>query len=64
MPEGPELRIASIFINEVSFKTIFGGRIVKGEKATKLVDVTFEAESYTIHAESRGKELKVKFTIK
>ena len=60
MPEGPELRLSSIFINEVSSKYTFGGKVVKGEKATKLDDVPFEADTYTINAESRGKELKVR----
>ena len=59
MPEGPELRIASDFINQIASKYTFSGPIVKGEKATKLNDVPFEADTYTINAESRGKELKV-----
>ena len=61
MPEGPEVRIASNFINQLASKYTFGGRIIKGEKATKLDDVPFEADTYTIKAESRGKELKVRF---
>ena len=59
MPEGPEIRRYCNLINEVS-KNTFGGKIVKGEKATKLDEVPFEADSYTISAESRGKELKVR----
>ena len=59
MPEGPEIRIASMFINQVASTHTFGGKVLKGEKATKLVDVPFDAKEYTINAESRGKELKV-----
>ena len=59
MPEGPEIRIASMFINQVASTHTFGGKVLKGEKATKLVDVPFDATEYTLNAESRGKELKV-----
>ena len=61
MPEGPEIRIASIFINQVASTHTFGGKVLKGEKATKLADVPFEATEYTLNAESRGKELKVTY---
>ena len=59
MPEGPEIRLASNFINQVASKYTFGGKVVKGEKATKLAEVPFDAKEYKIHAEARGKELKV-----
>ena len=62
MPEGPELRLASIFINKVASTNLFSGKVVKSDLATKLVDVPFEAETYAIQAESRGKELKVHLT--
>ena len=61
MPEGPEIRLASNFINKVATCNVFGGKIVKGEKATKLDDVPFKADEYEVKAESRGKELKVSF---
>ena len=63
MPEGPEIRIASMFINQVASTHTFGGKVLKGEKATKLADVPFEATEYTLNAESRGKELKVTYSI-
>ena len=63
MPEGPEIRIASMFINQVASTHTFGGKVLKGEKATKLVDVPFDANEYTINAESRGKELKVTYSV-
>ena len=59
MPEGPEIRLASNFINLVASNNTFSGKVIKGEKATKLVEVPFEAKEYTINAEPRGKELKV-----
>ena len=62
MPEGPEIRIASMFINQVASTHTFGGKVLKGEKATKLVDVPFDAKEYAINAESRGKELKVTYS--
>ena len=62
MPEGPEIRIASMFINQVASTHTFGGKVLKGEKATKLADVPFEATEYTLNAESRGKELNLQYT--
>jgi len=59
MPEGPEIHIAARFINQVSAKHKFGGPIVKSEVSTKNPDVNFLAKHYKIHAEARGKELKV-----
>jgi len=59
MPEGPELRIAANFINQVASKHLFTGKVIKSDLATKLCEVPFEAETYSLQAESRGKELKV-----
>jgi hypothetical protein len=59
MPEGPELRLASQFVNKVASKHLFSGPVVKSVLASKLPEVPFEAESYALHSESRGKELKV-----
>jgi len=59
MPEGPELHMAARFINKVAKNHKFGGKIVKSEVSTKNPDVTFSAKSYSISAETRGKELKV-----
>eukprot|EP00090_Calanus_glacialis_P009143 TRINITY_DN17510_c0_g1_i2.p1 TRINITY_DN17510_c0_g1~~TRINITY_DN17510_c0_g1_i2.p1 ORF type:complete len:396 (-),score=126.42 TRINITY_DN17510_c0_g1_i2:112-1299(-) len=59
MPEGPELHMAARFINQVAKHHKFGGRIVKSEVSTKNPDVDFDAKSYLISAETRGKELKV-----
>ena len=62
MPEGPELRMTAMFINQVASTHVFGGKIIKGEKATKLEDVPFEAGAYAVKAEPRGKEVKVHLT--
>jgi len=59
MPEGPEIHMAARFINRVSALHSFTGKVVKSEVSVKNPDVKFEALSYTISAEARGKELKV-----
>lgn len=59
MPEGPELRLAANFINQVASKHLFTGKVIKSDLATKLCEVPFETETYSLQAESRGKELKV-----
>jgi len=59
MPEGPELRLAANFINKVASQHLFTGKVVKSDLATKLCEVPFEAETFSLQAESRGKELKV-----
>ena len=59
MPEGPEIHMAARFINKVSAVHSFTGKVVKSELSVKNPDVEFEALSYTISAEARGKELKV-----
>ena len=45
MPEGPELRLAANFINKVASQTLFTGKVVKSDLATKLVEVPFEVSS-------------------
>jgi hypothetical protein len=60
MPEGPEIRTAANFINKVCETTTFSGPVIRGELAIKLPLVNFNADSYTLRAEARGKELKVK----
>ena len=59
MPEGPEIHMAARYINQVAKHHKFGGKIVKSEVSTKNPTVDFSASLYNIHAESRGKELKV-----
>ena len=60
MPEGPEIRTAANFINKVCESHVFGGPVVRGPLAVKLPLVDFAAVEYTLRAEARGKELKVK----
>jgi hypothetical protein len=38
----------------------FSGRVVRGPLAVKLPEVNFSALRYTLKAEARGKELKVR----
>ena len=62
MPEGPELRLAANFVNKVAAQHLFCGKITKSELAIKPThhpEVPFEAKSYSVFAESRGKELKL-----
>ena len=62
MPEGPELRLASIFVNKVAATHTFSGKITRSELATKPnhhPEVTFNVKNYSLFAESRGKELKL-----
>ena len=44
MPEGPELRIAANFINQVASKHLFTGKVIKSDLATKLCEVPFEVK--------------------
>ncbi|XP_064086412.1 endonuclease 8-like 1 [Macrobrachium nipponense] len=62
MPEGPEIFLASLFINTVSKGRSYGGRVVKSEVSTKNPDVEWDFEKYHISAVARGKELKVTLT--
>ena len=59
MPEGPEIRTAANFINKVCETQTFSGPVVRGPLAVKLPLVEFAADSYSLRAEARGKELKV-----
>ncbi|XP_069984635.1 endonuclease 8-like 1 [Penaeus vannamei] len=59
MPEGPEIYLASRFINLVSKSRIYGGQVVKSEVSTKNPDVPWAAKHYRVTATARGKELKV-----
>ncbi|XP_046366820.2 endonuclease 8-like 1 [Haliotis rufescens] len=61
MPEGPELHLASRFVNFVCKGRVFAGEIMKSE-VHKSKDVSWEHEGYTISASSRGKELKLTLT--
>ena len=56
MPEGPELQLASTFVNEVSEGRLFGGPVQKSP-VSKSCDVDFTSPTYSITSESRGKEL-------
>ncbi|XP_063599145.1 endonuclease 8-like 1 [Penaeus indicus] len=59
MPEGPEIYLASRFINLISKSRIYGGQVVKSEVSTKNPDVPWAAKYYRVTATARGKELKV-----
>ncbi|XP_043933116.1 endonuclease 8-like 1 [Protopterus annectens] len=58
MPEGPDLHLASCYINKVCSGVVFSGAVVKSE-VSKNPEVPFASEAYTICSESRGKEIKL-----
>lgn len=59
MPEGPELHLASKFVNLVCKGRIFTGKVVKSAVSTRQVEVEWNRPAYTIRASSRGKEMKL-----
>ncbi|XP_074925598.1 endonuclease 8-like 1 isoform X3 [Chelonoidis abingdonii] len=61
MPEGPELHLASCYINTVCAGLIFSGKVEKSE-VSKNSEVLFESDTYLISATSRGKEIKLTLT--
>lgn len=61
MPEGPELHLASLFVNKMCEGVVFTGSVVKSE-VSKNPDVPFTCDAYRIAATSRGKEVKLTLT--
>ncbi|KAM9586044.1 endonuclease 8-like 1 [Trichechus inunguis] len=58
MPEGPELHLASLFVNEACRELVFGGRVEKSS-VSRNPEVPFESSAYSISATARGKELRL-----
>lgn len=58
MPEGPELHLASVFVNTACAGVTFSGAVQKSE-VTKGPEVPFSSEAYTVRATSRGKEVRL-----
>lgn len=58
MPEGPELHLASKFVNLVCRGRLFDGEIIKSS-VSKHEDINWTGDAYKIHAEAKGKELKL-----
>ncbi|XP_026859116.2 endonuclease 8-like 1 isoform X3 [Electrophorus electricus] len=61
MPEGPELHLASLFVNRVCADVVFTGAVEKSEISKGPV-VPFASDAYCISAVSRGKEVKLTLT--
>ncbi|XP_068595737.1 LOW QUALITY PROTEIN: endonuclease 8-like 1 [Brachionichthys hirsutus] len=61
MPEGPELHLASLYVNKVCDGVVFTGAVRKSE-VSKNPDVPFTCEAYRVAATSRGKEVKLTLT--
>ncbi|XP_072484410.1 endonuclease 8-like 1 isoform X2 [Notamacropus eugenii] len=58
MPEGPELHLASCYVNTRCKDLVFSGRVEKSEMS-KNPEVPFESSAYSITATSRGKEVRL-----
>lgn len=58
MPEGPELHLASHFVNEICKGLVFGGCVEKSS-VSRNPEVPFESSAYHISALARGKELRL-----
>uniref|UniRef100_A0A8C8YYS6 Endonuclease 8-like 1 n=1 Tax=Prolemur simus TaxID=1328070 RepID=A0A8C8YYS6_PROSS len=58
MPEGPELHLASHFVNEACRGLVFGGCVEKSS-VSRNPEVPFESSAYCIAASARGKELRL-----
>nr|XP_019934867.1 PREDICTED: endonuclease 8-like 1 isoform X2 [Paralichthys olivaceus] len=61
MPEGPELHLASLYVNRMCDGLVFTGAVRKSE-VSKSPEVPFTCEAYRITAASRGKEVKLTLT--
>ncbi|XP_034443383.1 endonuclease 8-like 1 isoform X1 [Hippoglossus hippoglossus] len=61
MPEGPELHLASLYVNKMCNGVVFTGAVRKSE-VSKSPEVPFTCEGYRITAASRGKEVKLTLT--
>ncbi|EQB78106.1 nei endonuclease VIII-like protein [Camelus ferus] len=58
MPEGPELHLASHFVNEECRGLVFSGCVEKSP-VSRNPEVPFESSAYHISALARGKELRL-----
>ncbi|XP_036431935.1 endonuclease 8-like 1 [Colossoma macropomum] len=61
MPEGPELHLASLFVNRVCAGVVFSGHVEKSD-VSKGPQVPFSSDAYRISATSRGKEVRLTLT--
>ena len=62
MPKGPELYLASVFVNKVCKGRIFSGNVIKSAVSVKNPDVPWNKDNYNISATSRGKEIRLTLT--
>lgn len=58
MPEGPELHLASRFVNQACRGLVFCGHVEKSP-VSRNPEVPFESSAYYISASARGKELRL-----
>lgn len=58
MPEGPELHLASLYVNEACKGLVFAGCVEKSP-VSRNPEVPFESSAYCISSSARGKELRL-----
>ncbi|XP_045864056.1 endonuclease 8-like 1 isoform X2 [Meles meles] len=58
MPEGPELHLASLYVNEACRGLVFAGCVEKSP-VSRNPEVPFESSAYCISSSARGKELRL-----
>uniref|UniRef100_A0ABI7ZYI4 DNA-(apurinic or apyrimidinic site) lyase n=1 Tax=Felis catus TaxID=9685 RepID=A0ABI7ZYI4_FELCA len=58
MPEGPEVHLASRFVNDACRGLVFGGCVEKSP-VSRNPEVPFESSAYCISSSARGKELRL-----
>ncbi|KAL2093237.1 hypothetical protein ACEWY4_010549 [Coilia grayii] len=61
MPEGPELHLASLYVNRMCEGVVFSGAVQKSE-VSKNPEVPFACNAYRVSATSRGKEVRLTLT--
>ncbi|XP_063053463.1 endonuclease 8-like 1 isoform X2 [Engraulis encrasicolus] len=61
MPEGPELHLASLYVNRMCEGLVFSGAVQKSE-VNKNQEVPFCCDAYRVSAVSRGKEVRLTLT--
>lgn len=59
MPEGPELKLSSLYVNATCKGKTFRGKVVKSA-VSKCCEIDFCSPRYTISSEARGKEMALR----
>ncbi|OQV13831.1 Endonuclease 8-like 1 [Hypsibius exemplaris] len=62
MPELAEIHLASRLINRVAAGRFFKSPVIKSEVSTKMKDLEWNSEKFTVESTARGKELQMVLT--